>query len=299
MKHWIKAFRLKTLPLSLSSIILGSFLASFSGQFSWTICLLAIQTTVFLQILSNLANDYGDFVKGADNDERLGPERALQSGAISKEQMKRGIIICGVLAFLSGILLLWVSFGAEKMVYALGFLGLGLASIWAAINYTAGKNAYGYRALGDLFVYIFFGLVGVIGSYFIQTQEFNYALILPATACGFLATGVLNINNIRDIDSDSNVGKTTIPVLLGRTKAKIYHWVLLIGALISSLAWGFLNIDRIPHFYVLGILFIPIAKLGLNVWKNKEPVKLNSSLRDLSLFSLFYSTCMGVLMIVS
>ena len=296
MKDWLEAFRLKTLPLSISSILMGSILANYTGFFSWNIFYLAVLTTVFLQILSNLANDYGDFKKGADNDERQGPKRGLQSGKIRIESMKKAVILFATLSLISGITLLFVAFGINNWAWISIFFGLGLFSIWAAINYTAGKSAYGYKALGDVFVFIFFGLVGVLGAYFIQTQSFSFDLILPAIASGFLATGVLNINNIRDIDSDSKVGKTTIPVLIGKQNAKLYHWFLLLSAFLVLFLWLYLHSEEIPNYFLILVILPAIIRLGYNVWVNKEPQLLNSSLRDLSLFSLFFTLAFGFLL---
>ena len=206
MKSWISAFRLRTLPLALSSISMGGFLAASSGQFNGLIFFLCCLTTIFLQILSNLANDYGDSVNGADHSGRTGPERAVQSGVISARQMKNAVITFVLLCLLSGISLLLVSFGWNWRILLL-FFGLGILSIIAAVAYTIGKRPYGYAGLGDISVLIFFGLIGVMGSLYLFTKELSGLKILPALSCGFFSIAVLNINNIRDIESDRKAGK--------------------------------------------------------------------------------------------
>jgi 1,4-dihydroxy-2-naphthoate octaprenyltransferase len=196
MSPWISAFRPRTLPLALASILTGAFLAAATGHFNGPVVALAALTTILLQILSNLANDYGDSQNGADSVHREGPQRAVQSGAITPAQMKRGMWICGLLALGSGLALLWVAFGqtlgAAGLRLFLAFLALGLAAIWAAVNYTAGSNPYGYAGFGDISVFLFFGMVGVCGTYFLQTQTLPVQVLLPAAALGCFATAVLN-----------------------------------------------------------------------------------------------------------
>jgi len=239
LKAWVSAFRLRTLPLALSSIFMGGFLAATQIAFDPVVLGLCILTTLFLQILSNLANDYGDSVHGADHAERLGPKRAVQAGHITPKQMKGGIIMFSLLSLLSGVGLLWFSFGSEGIYLFLLFLAVGLAAIWAAITYTNGPKPYGYAGLGDISVFLFFGLVGVLGTVFLQSQEFSLSHILPAAACGFFATGVLNVNNIRDIVSDKLAGKNSVPVRLGAKNARIYHWILLIAGMARAVGFVF------------------------------------------------------------
>src|SRR5690349_9049401 len=215
---------------------MGGFLAAAANAFRIDIFLLCIVTTIFLQVLSNLANDYGDSVHGADSAERKGPSRAVQSGAISAQQMKTAVVIFVLLCLVSGISLLLVSFGLDWNAI-LFFFGLGVLSILAAIAYTIGKKPYGYAGLGDFSVLIFFGLVGVMGSNYLFTKQLNWIQILPALSCGFFSMGVLNINNIRDIESDRNAGKYSIPVRIGRERAIQYHWFLLSGGMIAVIAF--------------------------------------------------------------
>src|ERR1044071_982876 len=229
---WISAFRLRTLPLSLSCIGMAAFLAAAAGKFDALLFAFCCLTTIFLQILSNLANDYGDSVNGADHAGRKGPQRAVQSGAITSSQMKNAVVLFTVLCLLSGIGLLFLAFGLDWSAL-LFFLVLGLLCIAAAIAYTVGRKPYGYAGLGDLSVLIFFGLVGVMGSLYLFTRRVNYTDILPALSCGFFSIAVLNVNNIRDIESDREAGKFSIPVRIGRSKAIMYHWFLLSAGTIS------------------------------------------------------------------
>ncbi len=274
-KSWIQAFRLRTLPLALSSILMGTFIAASQGFFRWDIFGLAILTTLLLQILSNLANDYGDSQNGADNADRIGPLRAVQSGEISAKAMLNGVILFSGFSLISGLSLLYISFGEFSTTFLI-FLGLGLLCIAAAIRYTAGKNPYGYAGLGDFSVFLFFGLTGVIGSYFLYSHTFSYDLILPAIACGLYATGVLNLNNIRDIENDKSSGKITIPVRIGFQKALLYHRFLLIGGPIALTIYTGLNYKLVIQF-----LFLLIAPL---VTKQINDLNKISNLRDVDPF---------------
>src|SRR5688572_8874900 len=293
LKAWVSAFRLGTLPLSLSSIFMGGFLAASQLEFDPTVLMLCILTTLFLQILSNLANDYGDSVHGADHAGRLGPKRAVQAGHITKKQMKAGIVIFSLLSLVSGLLLLWASFGSEGIYLFLLFLALGLAAIWAAITYTNGPKPYGYAGLGDISVFLFFGLVGVLGTVFLQTQEFNWSHILPAAACGFFATGVLNVNNIRDIVSDKLAGKNSVPVRLGAKKARIYHWSLLIAGMACAVGfvfWRFIG----PMQFLFLLSFPFFIYNGLQVSKKQQPAELDPYLKQLSLSTLLFVFLFGI-----
>jgi len=237
MKHWIKAFRLRTLPLAFSCIIVGCGLAFADGCFSLPLAILLLTTTLFLQVLSNLANDYGDFVKGTDNEDRVGPERALQSGNISKPQMIKAIWIVSILCAASGSLLIyWGTKGLSFYGFML-FVLLGLLSIGAAIKYSVGKNAYGYAAMGDVAVFLFFGWVGVLGSYYLQAHSFHWMLLLPATSIGLLSAAVLNINNMRDHVEDNKSGKKTLVTLFGLKTAKQYHLLLNICAIMAMVLY--------------------------------------------------------------
>lgn len=250
---WLESLRPKTLPLACAAIIVGTTLAWWQGHFDAGVAVLSLITASLLQILSNLANDYGDAVKGSDKPDRIGPLRGMQKGVITQQQMKRALIITVGLICVSGLALLFTA--SQTTGDFIGFLVLGLLAIIAAITYTVGTRPYGYIGLGDISVLIFFGWLSVIGSWYLQTHSLSSAIILPATACGLLATAVLNINNLRDIDSDRENGKNTLAVRLGPVNARRYHACLLIGALaclalfnLSSLhsLWGWLFVLAAP-----------------------------------------------------
>ncbi|HIE6574457.1 TPA: 1,4-dihydroxy-2-naphthoate polyprenyltransferase [Klebsiella pneumoniae] len=250
---WLESLRPKTLPLAFAAIIVGTVLAWEQGHFDPWVALLALITAGLLQILSNLANDYGDAVKGSDKPDRIGPLRGMQKGVITPQQMKRALIVTVVLICLFGLALLcaaWQSVGDF-----IGFLALGGLSIVAAITYTVGTRPYGYIGLGDISVLVFFGWLSVLGSWYLQAHNVEAAIFLPATACSLLATAVLNINNLRDIDSDRQNGKNTLAVRLGPVNARRYHACLLLGALLCLAlfnllalhsAWGWLFILATP-----------------------------------------------------
>ncbi|WP_237144130.1 1,4-dihydroxy-2-naphthoate polyprenyltransferase [Pontibacter pamirensis] len=292
-KAWISAFRPRTLPLALSCIGMGGFMAAAHNTFDATIVSLCVLTTLFLQILSNLANDYGDTKHGADSVHREGPKRAVQAGYIKAEQMKKGMLVFSLLSLVSGLLLLWVVFGTEGILLFLVFLVLGLASIWAAINYTAGDKPYGYAGLGDIFVFIFFGLVGVLGTYFLQAQELEAVVILPALVCGFFSTAVLNVNNIRDIKSDTLAGKNSIPVRLGPKRARIYHVLLLLGGVASAFAYVLMNYESPWQF--LFVLALPLVLVnGANVWRKQTSQELDPYLKQMALTTLLFVLLFGI-----
>ena len=221
--------RLRTLPLSLSSILVGGAIVSYRPTSFGIILTLAVLTTIALQVLSNFANDFGDTQNGGDTEDRIGPQRAVQSGTISPSQMKKAMLFAGVLAFALGLALIFFSLKANDNWWLIAlFIVLGLGAIGAAIKYTAGKNPYGYRGLGDVFVFLFFGLVGVGGTFFLIQQTFSWETVFPAVTIGAFATAVLNLNNMRDVNSDALTGKHTMVVILGPTKAKRYHFALVI-----------------------------------------------------------------------
>ncbi|MCP3701252.1 MAG: 1,4-dihydroxy-2-naphthoate polyprenyltransferase [Aliivibrio sp.] len=263
---WLRAARPKTLPLALASIMTGSALAYWNNHASATITLMAFVTATLLQILSNLANDYGDAVKGTDNDDRLGPQRAMQSGLITQEAMKKAIGINIVLTMISGLILVFSSL--HQTMDIIGFIALGLLAIGAAIAYTIGDKPYGYRGLGDISVFIFFGLLGVAGTYYLHTGHLSSALFLPATACGLLAVSVLNINNLRDIENDETCGKMTLVVRMGGDWGRKYHAVLMATSFTclaifsatqihSLVGWLFLLAGPFALYHVISVLRAP------------------------------------------
>lgn len=285
MKKWISAARLRTLPLALSSIIMGAFLAQSVYMFRRDVFIWSVLTTVLLQVMSNFANDYGDTKNGADSAERIGPARAVQSGEITPKQMLNAILITGGTAFLSGIYLLYVAFGGFSSVYFRIFLGLGLLAMVAAYTYTAGKRPYGYIGLGDISVFLFFGLTGVVAGYFLYTLYFEWALLLPGTACGALAAGVLNINNIRDMDSDKKAGKITLPVRLGRRNALAYHWFLLAVAMTSASAY--IHLKNGNWYYLLSFPLIFLNGIQVSKSANPDPYLKTLALTSLAFVILF------------
>jgi len=286
IKVWLKAFRLRTLPLALSGILLSIFIAYSNGYFNLRISFLCITTTLFLQILSNLANDYGDFINGIDNKERLGPIRAVQSGEIAPEKMKKAIITFTILSLISGFYLIY-----DKNL--LIFVPLGLLSIIAAITYTIGKKPYGYIGLGDLSVFIFFGLVSVLGTYFLLSEKIKYDLLLLASSIGLFSTAVLNINNIRDIESDKKTGKNSIPVRLGIKKAKIYHCILLFLGIVLSFIYTYINFKC--YFQLLFFISIPfIIKNAFEIYRRNNPKEIDPLLKQMSISTLIFSISFGI-----
>ena len=311
MINYIKAARLRTLPLSVSGIIVGSLMGfhdvccvenyiqlssemvlSKSHLHHYLVFCLAILTTIGFQVLSNFANDYGDGVKGTDN-ERQGEVRMVASGAISPQQMKRAIIVTGILALGLALVLIFVSFGKDNFLYSLVFLVLGLLSIVAAIKYTVGKSAYGYSGFGDLFVFIFFGIVAVAGTYFLYTKTLNLALLLPASAIGFLSTAVLNLNNMRDQKNDAKAGKNTVVVKLGAHRAKYYHYSLLISSFICALLYTFLTYQS-PFQFIFIIAYLPLLKHALFVFNNQEEKLLDAELKKVALSTFFFALLFGL-----
>lgn len=292
-KAWIHAFRLRTLPLALSSILLGSFLAVSHDKFNTSIFILAITTTLFLQILSNLANDLGDSISGADNENRIGPERAVQSGDISKKEMKNMLFVFIGLSLISGVFLIYEAARIITMRDAIVIFTIGILAILAAVNYTIGKNPYGYMGFGDLFVFIFFGLVGVIGSYFLHTGSIVWDVFLPASSVGFLSAGVLNLNNMRDIENDAQTGKRTLVVKIGSKNAKKYHFIILSFAMFFACVYSIYNFDS-PYQFIYLFSFPLILRNISVVMKNSNPQDLDPELKKLALSCFFFSFSFGI-----
>jgi 1,4-dihydroxy-2-naphthoate octaprenyltransferase len=290
---WLQAFRLHTLPLALAGIALGNFIAYSAGLFHPGIAALTLMTAICLQILSNLANDYGDTRHGADSEERSGPARMVQSGHISSRQIKGGILVFILLSLACGCFLLFLSLKNIGVKGAMSLFLLGLASIAAAIAYTASKKPYGYRGLGDLSVFIFFGLVAVYGSFFLQTGNWEGAILLPATGMGLLCAAVLNVNNVRDIEADARANKRTIAVQLGLNKAKIYHWSLLLSGIACFIVYIFEVYQNALQFLFLLPLLLFIWN-GYGVWKSKTPQQINPYLKQLVLSIFFFTICFGL-----
>ena len=290
-KAWISAARLRTLPLSVSGIIVGSSLAMNHLFWQSSIFWLAILTTIGFQVLSNFANDYGDGIKGAD-DNREGEQRMVSSGMISPKQMKTGILITAIFSMISAIVLIYYAFGAEDFLHSLLFFMLGIASVIAALKYTIGKNAYGYSGLGDVFVFLFFGLLSVLGSYYLLDHQMVWDLLLPASAIGFLSMAVLNLNNMRDIENDAKNNKNTLVVSLGSSKAKFYHYVLICLAVLLTLLYSIIN-DHSIRQLIYVIAFSPLIINLVTVYKNKEPKLLDSELKKVALSTFFFALLFG------
>ncbi|RKT00446.1 1,4-dihydroxy-2-naphthoate octaprenyltransferase [Flavobacterium sp. 123] len=305
MKHWIEAARLRTLPLSVSGIIVGSMYAlahptdtvlTPTEVFNWRLFGFAILTTLGLQILSNFANDYGDGMKGTDNEDRVGPKRAIQSGVISPQAMKRAIIITSGLTLFSAVILIYYAFRGTNLVYSVFYLVLGILAIASAIRYTVGNSAYGYKGFGDVFVFVFFGLVSTLGVNFLYSKQLDLILFLPATAIGFLSVAVLNLNNMRDEASDKKSGKNTLVVKMGAANAKKYHYFLIVGAMILILVFAILSDFHFDQYLFL-IAYIPLSKHLINVYKNQNPKLLDPELKKVALSTFALSVLLALCMI--
>ncbi|EKF56079.1 1,4-dihydroxy-2-naphthoate octaprenyltransferase [Galbibacter marinus] len=288
LKTLIEAARLRTLPLSVSGIIVGSAIAFAEGLFNPYIFVLALVTTVGFQVLSNFANDYGDGVKGTDNEDRVGPVRALQSGIISAREMLYAMIVTTILTMIVAIALIYTSFGGEQLLFSLLFFVLGLFAVAAAIKYTVGSSAYGYHGYGDLFVFIFFGLVSVIGSYFLYAKKMEWDVILPAVSVGLLSVGVLNLNNMRDVQSDAKSNKNTMVVNLGIAKAKKYHTLIILVGLTTAVLFLVLNYQHWTNVIFI-ISFIPIILHLKRVRSIEHEQLLDPELKKLSLSTFLFA----------
>lgn len=294
IKSWIAAARLRTLPLAFSCILLGSTLASADGRFSWTILGLALLTTLLYQVLSNYANDYGDGVKGTD-DHRQGEKRAVASGEISVSAMRRAVVLFSVLAWISGA---WLSYlGTRELdswVFYL-FLILNTGAVSSAIRYTVGGSAYGYKGFGDVYVLIFFGWVGVLGSYFLQTRSIDPWVILPASSIGMLAMGVLNLNNMRDLENDKVSGKVTVPVRLGLAKAKKYHSILILGAILTMAVYVYTQSTSLwGYAFVVWIPFLLVQ--WQKALRAESPSEFDPLLKPLAIGTLLFAVITGISM---
>lgn len=291
MKHWIQAARLRTLPLSVSGIIVGSAYAYYQGFSDWRIVVLALLTTLGLQVLSNYANDYGDGVKGTDVN-RIGEKRLVAAGVITAEQMKKAVIITAILTFIIALLLIYIAFGKENFALSLIFILLGIGSIGAAIKYTVGKSAYGYSGFGDLFVFIFFGLVSVIGSNFLFTHIIDWKLFLPATAIGLLSVAVLNLNNMRDIENDKIAGKNTLVVKMGLENAKKYHEFLILTPFVLMILFSL--VIKLSFYAMILVFFILAVHLKTikksNKYEDFDPELKKVALSTFALSILFWLT---------
>lgn len=307
MRRWIEAARVRTLPLSVSGILVGSLYAlahptqdvyTPTEVFSWRIFWFAILTTLGLQVLSNFANDYGDGIRGTDNLNRIGPQRAIQSGAITPQAMKTAIAITAGVTLLFATLLIYFSFADTNIGYSIFYFALALLAVASAIRYTVGNTAYGYRGYGDMFVFVFFGLVSTLGVNFLHSQQIDLQLLLPAAAIGMLSAGVLNLNNMRDEASDKLAGKNTLVVKIGPRKARLYHYFLVGGAMLLVLIFALIYDETgfsLPQYLFL-LAYIPLGLHLYRVSKVTNPVQYDPELKKLAiatfLLAVLLSFCM-------
>ena len=296
MNRWIEAARPRTLPLAISSILLGNFLAYAAGKFSFLTASLAILTTLFLQILSNFANDLGDSKNGVDNKNRKVALRAVQTGKISASEMKNAVIIAASLSFISGISLLYFALQYAKPQTIITFVVLGLLAILAAIAYTVGKRPYGYMGLGDLSVFLFFGWVGTFGTYYLQTEILNYYILIPASGCGFLSVAVFNLNNLRDIENDRKTGKNSIPVRIGKTFGFYYQkTIMLLGVctFIIYLMYQGKPIQLSQNIIIMAGWY-PLVQIIKQLNSKMTPSQIDPYLKKTALSTLFLIVIFGV-----
>jgi len=298
IKAWISAFRPRTLFLAVGTTVCGSGLAWSYGAFSCNVFLLTTLTAILLQLLSNMANDLGDYHHGTDvTGERVGPQRTVQSGAITPKQMKKAIYITIGLAVLVGLLLIYTALQFMDYKYILLFLVLGGSAIWAAIKYTSGNNPYGYRGLGDIFSFLFFGPVPVVGTYFLHTHVFNFMPWLPAIGLGLMSAAVLNINNMRDMENDKKSGKITIPIRIGLVKAKYYQLLLVFGMFVCFITYGIIYLTEWYQFLYM-MVFILFLKILKDIFSTKENRLLDPYLKYTSMstffLSLVFSICINI-----
>lgn len=291
-KAFVAAARLRTLPLSISGIIVGSALTIASGQFNWLIFVLALLTTIGFQVLSNFANDYGDGVKGTDAN-RTGEQRMVASGVISPAEMKKAVQLTAIVSFLLAVTLIYVAFGKEHIKLSLLFFVLGIAALAAAVKYTVGKGAYGYSGFGDIFVFVFFGLVGVLGSYFLYAKSLNLQVFFPAFTVGLLSVAVLNLNNMRDEENDKRSGKNTLVVRIGGTNAKLYHLYLIFAAMISALAFLIFSYRK-PSDLLFLLAFIPLLLHVKRVYTIRSAEAYDPELKKVALSTFLFSILLAI-----
>ena len=296
-KSWIKAARPRTLPLALSGILMGCGLAWFYGAIDIRISVLAIVTATLIQVFSNFANDYGDTQRGTDNEFRLGPTRTMQSGEINHREMKVGMIAIGILSLIFGTWLVYAGTWNFSKTAFLVFIGLGFLSLVAAYFYTAGKKSYGYVGLGDLSVFLFFGLLPVIGVFFLNAEYLEAAVVLPAISIGFFSTGVLNLNNMRDIENDQQSGKITLPVRIGERNSRIYHAAMILWGWLAAIIFTYHEQESIWQW--LFLLTLPFFLIDLiKIFRTHDARYLDSFLKRLALSTLAFTLlfCLGLIL---
>jgi len=298
VKSWIKAARLRTLPLAMSGILMGGALSYFYGGFNSKVTILAIVTALFIQIFSNFANDYGDSQKGTDNQHRVGPKRTVQSGEISSNQMKTGMVVLIMLSLATGIWLVAEGTKGLDLTTFLLFLVFGIVALIAAYRYTAGSNPYGYAGLGDVAVFLFFGILPVAGTYFLNTHQINPEIFLPAVSIGLFSTGVLNLNNMRDIENDRNSGKKTVVVRMGSDKSKQYHTSLIAIGWLTAVLFVIFRFQSV--YQALFVLTLPLFVNDLvKINMIQEPRQLDPFLKKLSIATLLFTVLFGIGIIIA
>lgn len=292
IKHWISAFRFRTLLLAVAGVVLGTGLAIHTGTFSLSTALLALLLAISIQILSNLSNDLGDFQKGTDTTgKRQGPTRALQGGNITPKEMKTGIIINIVFVAIVGLTLVFTSIKNLNDISTYILLGIGAVSILSAILYTLGKHAYGYSGWGDFFAFLFFGPVAVVGTYFLHTNVFSIPPIFPAIGLGLVSTMILNVNNMRDIENDIESRKITVASKMGLNNAKIYHLIMTLALFASFIIYSIAFASHPWYRYSYIIVFVFQLNIMRNIWKERDhkldPYLKQTALAGLALAILF------------
>jgi len=298
LNSWIKAARLRTLPLAISGILMGAALSYFDKGFNLKVSLLAAVTALFIQIFSNFANDYGDSQKGTDNQHRVGPKRTVQSGEISPKQMRSGMIVLIIFSLATGIWLVAEGTKGLDLTLFFLFLAFGIVALIAAYRYTAGSNPYGYAGLGDLAVFLFFGILPVVGTYFLNVHQLNPEIFLPAVSIGLFSTGVLNLNNMRDIENDRNSGKNTMIVRMGSRKGKIYHNLLVLGGMLTSVIFTFVQgKSTFQWLFLLAFPFFVHDLIQIN--KIIKPKQFDPFLKKLSLTTLLFTVLFGLGIVLS
>ncbi len=292
-KYWIQAARIRTLPLALSGIFMSSIMVFKEDKFNIYVFVLASLTAVLLQILANYANDYGDYTKGTDSVDRLGPERVVSSGKISANEMVKAIYVLIGLSLIFGLILIWTAIPNKDLLNKLLFILIGIFAIIAAIKYTVGRNPYGYYGFGDFFVFIFFGIVSVCGTYYLYMHDLSAMIFFPASSIGFFSVGVINVNNMRDYKNDIKSQKKTLSVILGDKNSRIYHLILISLGFVSSLIYTIFNFRNLLQFLFLLVLPLFIAHI-IRIFKSEDVKNYNNELKTLSLNTFFFSVLFGI-----
>lgn len=294
LKSWVSALRPRTLFLAVACAICGNGMAYYTGKFSTTVCILTILTATFLQLMSNMANDLGDYQHGTDiTGHRAGPTRTVQSGAISPKEMKTGIAVAMLFSMIIGGLLIYQALLFIDIIYIVLFLVLGFFSIWAAIKYTAGHNPYGYRGLGDIFAFLFFGPVAVVGTYFLHVHTMTFQPWLPAVGIGLFTAAVLNVNNMRDMENDRVSGKITLAIKLGNAGSKFYHAVLTFGGILCFIVYNIIYLNE-WHQYLYLIASVLFLKILWGIYRTKDNKRLDPYLKQTSIATFLLSVAFAI-----